>query len=68
MNNIRIALQKDVSLKALNTFGIDAVAANYLEIHGIQDLERVYGDESLQRLPRLILGGGSNLLLVSERF
>lgn len=68
MNNIRIALQKDVSLKALNTFGIDAVAANYLEIHGIQDLERVYGDESLRRLPRLILGGGSNLLLVSERF
>ncbi len=65
---IHAALQKNVSLKSLNTFGIDAIAACYLEIHGIQDLERVYQDESLRRMPRLILGGGSNLLLVSERF
>ncbi len=66
--NISTALQKEVSLKALNTFGIDAIAANYLEIHGIQDLEKVYQDESLRKMPRLILGGGSNLLLTSERF
>ena len=65
---IHAALQKNVSLKSLNTFGIDAIAACYLEIHGIQDLERVYQDESLRRMPRLILGGGSNLLLVSKRF
>ena len=67
MNSLA-ALQKNVSLKSLNTFGIDAIAACYLEIHGIQDLESVYRDESLRNMPRLILGGGSNLLLVSERF
>lgn len=66
--NSHTALQKQVSLKPFNTFGIDAVAANYLEIHGIQDLERVFQDENLRKMPRLILGGGSNLLLVSERF
>lgn len=66
--NSHTALQKQVSLKPFNTFGIDAIAANYLEIHGIQDLERVYQDENLRKMPRLILGGGSNLLLVSERF
>ncbi len=66
--NSYMALQKEVSLKALNTFGIDAIAANYLEIQSIYDLDRVYQDEGLRNMPRLILGGGSNLLLISERF
>ena len=65
---IRTAIQQDVSLKARNTFGIDAVASHYLEVRGIQDLDGVYRDEALWQMPRLILGGGSNLLLTSERF
>ena len=64
----QLAIQTDVSLKALNTFGIEATAARYLEVRGIQDLEAVYRDSFLRDLPRLVLGGGSNLLLVSDRF
>ncbi len=65
---IRAAIQQDVSLKARNTFGIESIASHYLEIRGIQDLDGVYQDEALRQMPRLILGGGSNLLLTSERF
>lgn len=64
----RFFLQQEVSLKTLNTFGINTVAAYYVEIHNLIDLYRIYQDEKLRNLPRLILGGGSNVLLVSERF
>lgn len=53
-------------LKPLNTFGIDARAAYYLAIDKVETLFSVHANPVLGRLPRLVLGGGSNLLFVGD--
>lgn len=59
-------LRHDQSLRALNTFGIDARATAYLQVETADDLRAVRADARLCALPRLVLGGGSNLLLTRD--
>ena len=59
-------IQSQYSLRALNTFGIDAKAAHYLEVRDVAQLHALYRDPSLRAMPRLILGGGSNVLLTQD--
>lgn len=61
-----LPIQYDFSLRDLNTFGIDAAAKAYLRVTSLDMLTHVKNDEWLGRLPRLILGGGSNLLLTRD--
>jgi UDP-N-acetylmuramate dehydrogenase len=61
-----LPLQQDVSLKPFNTFGIDAYAKHYLRVSNIEQLRAVFADPQLAALPRLVLGGGSNLLLTGD--
>ena len=56
----------DVSLRELNTFGIDADARTFVRVNAVSDLEAIAADPQLSVLPRLILGGGSNLLLTKN--
>jgi UDP-N-acetylmuramate dehydrogenase len=53
-------------LQALNTLGIAASATAYLPVSSYADLQAVRADQSLSTLPRLVLGGGSNLVLSSN--
>ena len=64
--NMPLSLQKQVSLKALNTFGIAATAHNFLRIDRVEQLSQLRQDSTLSMMPRLILGGGSNLVLSDE--
>jgi len=57
------SFQTDVSLKLLNTFGIEALAARLLEIHSAEQLREQL---PLGSPPALILGGGSNVLLTGD--
>ena len=59
-------LRHGQSLRALNTFGIDAKAANYLSVNSVNQLQAVRADPALAGLRRLVLGGGSNLLLTGD--
>lgn len=59
-------LQHDVSLREFNTFGIDAQAHTFVSVNAISDLDAIAADPQLSVLPRLILGGGSNLLLTKD--
>lgn len=59
-------LRRGHSLRGLNTFGIDASAALYLQVNGADELQAVRADPQLLALPRLVLGGGSNLLLTRD--
>ncbi len=59
-------LRHDVSLRELNTFGIDARAHAFVSVKNIDDLEAIAADPQLSVLPRLILGGGSNVLLTED--
>jgi len=61
-----IPLQRDFSLRSLNTFGIEARARAYLPVAGADILLAVKNSPELAALPRLILGGGSNLLLTQD--
>lgn len=62
----RLSPQHNFSLRSFNTFGIDATASVYMEVFSIDDLFLVYQDKELMSLPRLVIGGGSNLLLTDH--
>lgn len=57
---------KNYSLKAHNTFGIDAKCSRFLEYES--DAEAIEVTEILreEQLPYIIIGGGSNLLLTKD--
>ncbi|MFD2366003.1 UDP-N-acetylmuramate dehydrogenase [Pseudoduganella sp. GCM10020061] len=59
-------IQHSFSLRQLNTFGIDARARHYLRVESADDLRAVFADPALSAMPRLVLGGGSNLLLTGD--
>ena len=61
-----LSLSTDVSLQAFNTFRIDARARRYLRITDPGQLTQLAADPALAALPRLVLGGGSNLLLTRD--
>lgn len=66
MQTSSLVLQYDLSLRALNTFGIEARARAYLAVAGVDTLRALRQDAALMALPRLVLGGGSNLLLTQD--
>ncbi len=61
-----LPLQYDVSLCNHNTFGVEASAHAYLPVTSAGVLEAVQRDAVLADMPRLILGGGSNILLTRD--
>ena len=60
------AIASHWSLQALNTFGIAATARAYLRVSSSADLQAVRANTALSTLPRLVLGGGSNLILSGD--
>ncbi|MDB5774214.1 MAG: murB [Herbaspirillum sp.] len=61
-----LSLHRDFSLRDLNTFGVAATAHAYLPVSDIDVLRAVRNDAALNALPRLVLGGGSNVLLTRD--
>jgi UDP-N-acetylmuramate dehydrogenase len=58
-----LPIEHDVSLQPFNTFGIAARARRYLRVEDPAQLAQLLADPGLSALPRLVLGGGSNLLI-----
>jgi UDP-N-acetylmuramate dehydrogenase len=61
-----LPIQHDVSLRSHNTFGIEASAHRYLRVLSVDALLAVRNDTALAALPRLVLGGGSNMLFTGD--
>jgi UDP-N-acetylmuramate dehydrogenase len=59
-------IEKNISLKPYNTFGIDAKAKFFSEIYDETQLKEILSSEECKSLPKLILGGGSNVLLTKN--
>jgi len=59
-------IKQNFSLKAYNSFGIDVIATQFLEINTIDDLVSFPALRSSPRPKILILGGGSNVLFIND--
>ncbi|HMR69618.1 MAG TPA: UDP-N-acetylenolpyruvoylglucosamine reductase, partial [Rubrivivax sp.] len=60
---LRPVVERQASLRALNSFGLPAVARRLVRIRADADVRAVLDDPELGRLPKFVLGGGSNLVL-----
>lgn len=58
-----LQVREGVSLAPYNTFGIDVRARAFAEAQGEDDVRVALAEAAARRLPLLVLGGGSNLLL-----
>ncbi|HTH81654.1 MAG TPA: UDP-N-acetylmuramate dehydrogenase [Mucilaginibacter sp.] len=61
-----LQIQQNASLKNFNTFGVDVNARYFAEINHEDELVELFMDPQWQKTERLILGGGSNMLLISD--
>lgn len=59
-------MQENFSLKAYNTFGVDAKAKYFTEVHSVEELIESLKPLKSQPLPLLFLGGGSNVLFTQD--
>lgn len=59
-------LEKDKSLLQYNTFGINVNARLFAAFQTIDDLQQLMSNEIVLKEKRLVLGGGSNLLLTDH--
>ena len=59
-------ITSNISLKTLNTFGIEAKANYFTEIQSVENIMELLHTKEYKNNAHLILGGGSNLLLTQD--
>ena len=59
-------IESGVDLEPLNTFGLPSRASRLVRVTGAEDVREVIAHPELGRLPRFILGGGSNIVLTGD--
>ncbi|MGX5817556.1 UDP-N-acetylmuramate dehydrogenase [Chitinophaga lutea] len=59
-------VSENVSLRPYNTFGIDAAARYFTTFRNQEELQEILLDPRWRSVPRMILGGGSNILLTQN--
>jgi len=61
-----LQIRENVSLKNFNTFGVEANARFLVEINHEEELTELFLDPKWLQTPRLVLGGGSNMLFTKD--
>lgn len=59
-------ITENYSLKKHNSFGIDVIAKYYIELSTVKEFQELWSTEYFKKFPRLILGGGSNILFTQN--
>jgi UDP-N-acetylmuramate dehydrogenase len=59
-------IKENFSLKNYNTFGIDVRCDFFTEVDTVDDLNRIIKDDRFYNIPKMILGGGSNILFTQD--
>ena len=54
------------SLKSLNTFHLDVTSDYFTEVNSVSEMTELISDKSISSLPKIILGGGSNVLFTKN--
>ena len=63
---MRSIIRSDVPLTSLNTFGIAARARRFVRIDTVDQLRALYASPVWTEGPRLVIGGGSNILFTQD--
>ncbi len=61
-----LSFERRASLRAFNSFGLPSTAAVLVRLHSDVDVRRVVDHPEFGPAPKLILGGGSNLVLTRD--
>ena len=64
--HIMLNILENISLEKYNSFGISVKAKFFIEINQREDLVELFSDEKWKNFPKLILGGGSNILFTED--
>jgi UDP-N-acetylmuramate dehydrogenase len=64
--NLPMIVREHFSLRKLNTFGLDVAAKFFVEAYSAEDLKTIIADKKFEDKPKLILGGGSNVLFTKN--
>jgi UDP-N-acetylmuramate dehydrogenase len=59
-------ITENYSLRGENTFGIDAAARYFIELVSAEEMKELLSTEQFKTMPKLVLGGGSNLLFTRD--
>lgn len=59
-------INRNISLKELNSFNIDVSAKFFTEIYSVEQLQNVLNEKEIIPLKKMILGGGSNILFTKN--
>lgn len=59
-------IKENYSLKTLNTFGIDVKARYFAVFQSVDELKALLTFQQQKAIPRLIIGGGSNILFTKD--
>ena len=59
-------IKSQYSLKSLNTFGIEVKAKHFTVFNSVEELKGLLKDPQFANEPKLILGGGSNVLFTQD--
>ena len=59
-------IQENISLKNYNTFGVEAKAHYFVEVHDLHELKYATEFVKINHIKILFLGGGSNLLFTQD--
>ena len=59
-------IQQNISLKPYNTFAVDVQADFFVEITQEQEIFDLISTDIFAQSPRLILGGGANILFTKD--
>lgn len=59
-------VQENISLKPYNTFRINTKTKYFISFKTIDDLKKVLNYEGFRTIKKMVLGGGSNMLLVND--
>lgn len=57
-------IQENINLKKYTTFGVNAIAKNFVEVNTVDELRQILQDKRFSK--KFILGGGSNMLLTKN--
>jgi UDP-N-acetylmuramate dehydrogenase len=61
-----LAIERNVSLRPYNTFGLPALARLLVRVHSESDVRRAVDHPELGRERKFVLGGGSNVVLTRD--